>query len=94
MPRAVDFTRQRTRTASPLKVKRKKAISSLWTMDEVNQVLTKEEAGVLKHYFSMKEGDDRQILHITESIKDAAHNLNLEISEFKTLLYSAKKKII
>ncbi len=64
-----------------------------WTMDEVNQVLTKEEAGVLKHYFSMKEGDDRQILHITESIKDAAHNLNLEISEFKTLLYSAKKKL-
>ena len=64
-----------------------------WTMDEVNQVLTKEEAGVIERYFSMKKSNGRQIFHITEPIKDAAHNLNLEISEFKSLLYSAKKKL-
>ena len=67
-----------------------------WTEREIERVLSKKQAQLIKNYYGMTSDghfEGRNILHISKSLSEVAKELNISMTEAKTLLQSARKTL-
>lgn len=71
-----------------------------WSPEEVTEILTPEEAQVVRRYYDIHERGDmhhaagRNVLHVSRPLMDIAHELSLPVEEVERLLASGKEKML
>ncbi len=73
----------------------------LWTEDEIDSLLSKEEADIIKRVFDLEkkgnfpdgEKEKRNILHLTRPISSIASDLKMPIEDFENRFEIARKKL-
>ncbi|MBD3178691.1 MAG: DUF255 domain-containing protein [Candidatus Latescibacteria bacterium] len=76
----------------------------LWSIDQLNEILTEREAALATRYFNLEEeGNFRDqatgrktgenILHVTESVEEVAESLDMKKEELERLLASITEKL-
>lgn len=70
-----------------------------WTDEDLRRVLTEDEYAVVELYFVNKQNavqhnDNKYVLAVSTGVNDAAHRLNMNIEEVKSLLERGRLKLL
>ena len=85
-----------TQNDSPHKGKKEEGFYFTWTPEEIDHVLDKKQAELVKSYYNVTSTgnfEGRSIFYVSESLSSVAEKLKLDISSAKNILNSAKETL-